>query len=116
MLNGEELPLQIMSRDPLSFFYKWENRVPGELLDFTSIRQWIGWTGCQDCKVCKAKDIPTTYEVEFEWGDTQKYEYISDVCYTCLKYLAKEKLVRNAHKAKIFQGVDLSSNVNMHQR
>lgn len=74
--------------------FLFKNRVPGEPLDFASALRWDGWTDVDTCKICGGGPYSSTYEIKFEWGDTRKFEYISEVCIRCLNLL-NNKVVRN---------------------
>lgn len=71
-----------------------KNFVKGESLDFLSTQRWNAWCDTHKCKICDGGPYSTTYEVNFQWGDTDKYEYISEVCIRCLNLL-NDKIVRN---------------------
>lgn len=75
-------------------FYNWKNFVPNEPLDLVSVQLWVGCTEIDKCKVCFGGPFAGTYEISLEWGDTKKYEYISEVCRKCLCTLNNE-LIRN---------------------
>lgn len=75
-------------------FYRWKNFTANEPLDLVSVQPWVGWTEIEHCKVCCRGPFSVTYEVHLEWGDTKKYEYISEICATCLHRL-NEKFIRN---------------------
>jgi len=78
----------------LKSFYEWTNFTPHEPLDLVSVQPWVGWTEIEKCKVCRGGPFACTYEISLEWGDTKKYEYISEVCGKCLCFLNNE-LIRN---------------------
>lgn len=61
----------------------WANRQP-EPLTICNVTLWSGGCGpCDTCTVCKTS-YHDAYEATFEWGDTKKYEYFSELCYNCL--------------------------------
>jgi len=72
----------------LAIFYPWEHKLFfTEPLDLCSVRPWEGWCSIEMCKVCKAGPFSLTYEIGLEWGDTKNYEYISEICPSCLHAL-----------------------------
>ena len=79
-------------------FYKWNNRVPNEPLDLYSVQCWDGWTEIDTCKVCKEGPFQSTYEIHLEWGDTKTYEYISEICASCLHILNKNYIRNKSEK------------------
>lgn len=74
--------IKISSIDDIIDSIQWENRVSGEPLDLVSGQLWNCPFGPSDhCKICNQLD--NCYEVTYEWGDTKKYEYFSELCSLC---------------------------------
>ena len=79
----------------LDTFYNWKNRVKDQPLDLFSVQLWSGWTGFgTKCQICKRDPVYNLYEVNLQWGDTDNFEYIRDMCPSCLHNL-NEKYIRN---------------------
>lgn len=74
--------------------FVFKNYVLEQPLDFSSIQRWDGWCDIDICKICEGGPYATTYEVVFEWGDTKKYEYVSEICLRCLNLL-NNNIIRN---------------------
>lgn len=79
--------------------YQYKHARDGEPLEICCTTMWQCWTTCDSCKICLSGPHYATYELEWEWGDTKKYEYVSEVCSTCLNKIAQ--LSSNA-KHKIY--------------
>jgi hypothetical protein len=88
----------VMKVDGLGKFV-FENYVSGEPLDMISITKWNGWTDTDKCKICDGGPYSTTWEIDFQWGDTDKFEYISEVCIRCLNLL-NNQVIRNKQTGK----------------
>jgi hypothetical protein len=78
----------------LDYFYKWKNRIRNEPLDLVSTQLWCSWCDCDTCMVCKNKHLSSTYEVNLQWGDTDQYEYIREMCFNCIRKL-NYQFIRN---------------------
>lgn len=83
------------NNDILGDFYRWKNRIKDEPLDLCSVQAWDGWTTFgTTCGVCKKENILLLYEIHCQWGDTSNYEYIRDICKSCLHILNRD-FIRN---------------------
>lgn len=74
--------------------FVFENRVDGEPIDLAGVQKFEGWTDIDICKICSKGFFATTFEVLLEWGSTEKYERISEVCRKCLNTI-NLTIVRN---------------------
>lgn len=94
--NPEQQDLTITDGKMGNFNFK--NQIEGEPLDLVSLTLHTSWgINIDSCKVCGEGPFAESYEVTFEWGDTKKYEYISEVCSRCLNIINRE-IVRNGTK------------------
>jgi len=72
-------------------------------LDLVNCKAWIAdsyYGPLEQCKICPNKNT-ITYSVTLEWGDTQTYEDISEVCSKCLNSL-NHAIVRNKDPNKFW--------------
>lgn len=69
-----------------------------EPIDLVKVTPWESWT--YDMFTCKYCNNPCDvgYETTFEWGDTNQYTYIDEMCATCLSNVCKKS--RNAATSK----------------
>jgi hypothetical protein len=65
-----------------------------EPIDLAHVVRWGCWTydGFK-CLFCD-KMCDYSYEVHFQWGDTPRYTYVSEMCGRCLSIVCKKS--RNA--------------------
>jgi hypothetical protein len=81
--------------------YQFKKKYHDEPLDLVQTTQWVGWCPIDTCKVCLEGPFDYTYEALFEWGDTRNFEYISEVCPSCMNYIYKN-YIRNNEKEKYY--------------
>ena len=67
-----------------------------EPIDWVHATRW-DTVGGDTCVVCSRVD-DLTWEIRTEWGDTELYEYFSEVCWSCATYLKAH--VRNSAAVK----------------
>lgn len=60
-----------------------------DAVDIMSIQQWNGWCDIDKCKQCNGGPFSTTYEVNWILRCSNEQKYCSEMCYKCLKNLAK---------------------------
>lgn len=77
---------------------KSESTITGERLEVVRRTRWNSdFYAAQTCMVCKPKRyIGSSWELVFEWGDTQIYAYVPDVCDGCINMLIEDGIVYSA--------------------
>lgn len=69
-----------------------------EPIDLAHVVIWRGHSAaCFKCKVCN-DFCDKGYEVNFQWGDTERYTYVDEMCDACLSDVCK--VSRNAKSSK----------------
>ena len=67
-------------------------------IDLACVTLWQSWTyEAFKCLYCDSR-VDQAYEVTFQWGDTNRYTYLSEMCAGCLSVVCKKS--RNATESK----------------
>jgi len=69
-----------------------------EPIDLAHVVTWNSWThGAFVCLFCDSR-VDSSYEVHFQWGDTPRYTYLSEMCKKCMSNVCKK--TRNAKTSR----------------